>query len=46
LFNSAAFRQEVNKMNDPQQVLEFIARFYDNEMELRAAKGVDAEQAA
>lgn len=46
LFNSAAFRQEVNKMNDPQQVLEFIARFYDNEMELRAAKGVDTEQAA
>lgn len=45
LYNSSAFRLEVNRMTDPKEVLDYIARFYDGEMELRAAKGV-TEQAA
>lgn len=46
LHNSSVFRLEINKMTDPQQVLDTIRKFYAGELEHRAAKGADAEQAA
>lgn len=46
LFESAAYRQRVNRLSDPEEVKEEIRRFYDGAQEAHLRKTADFPQAA